>query len=157
MGQRGEIASRRIFAEDGKKTYFFNLKENRNHDLYLNIVASRKSDEGFKRTSIIVFQEDIVDFADMLDDVVTEIQQNDKIHRSLVSANGRREYTLQHSQRGYPALQLIEERKEAVGKGYRESVFVTLESLNVFYNGFKKILEEMERLQKQTSTAKQNE
>ena len=40
MGQRGELFSSRANRE--KRTYFFNVKENRSGDLFLNIVESRK-------------------------------------------------------------------------------------------------------------------
>ena len=40
MGLRGEIYSSRASA--GRRTYFYNVKENRNGDLFLNIVESKK-------------------------------------------------------------------------------------------------------------------
>jgi hypothetical protein len=61
MGLRGEIFSAR--AVSGRRTYFFNVKENRNGDLFLNIVESKKSGENdFERHSIIVFREDLENF-----------------------------------------------------------------------------------------------
>ncbi|MFW5710652.1 MAG: DUF3276 family protein, partial [Spirochaetota bacterium] len=47
----------------GKRTYFFNVKENRKGDLFLNIVESKKHDvSGFERHSVIVFDEDMEQF-----------------------------------------------------------------------------------------------
>ena len=61
MGQRGELFSSRAIS--GRRTYFFNVKENRNGDIFLNIVESKKSGENeFERHSIIVFQEDLESF-----------------------------------------------------------------------------------------------
>jgi hypothetical protein len=61
MGSRGEVFSTRITA--GKRTYFFNVKENRNGDIFLNLVESKKHEESeFERHSIIVFQEDLENF-----------------------------------------------------------------------------------------------
>jgi hypothetical protein len=61
MGLRGEIFSSR--AVSGRRTYFFNVKENRNGDLFLNIVESKKNSENdFERHSIIVFREDLDNF-----------------------------------------------------------------------------------------------
>lgn len=62
MGIRGEVFSSK--ASTAKRTYFFNVKENRHGDLFLNIVESSKSqmDGEFERRSIIVFQEDIENF-----------------------------------------------------------------------------------------------
>lgn len=61
MGLRGEVFSTR--ANSDKRTYFFNVKENRNGDLFLNIVESKKhGEEGFERHSVMVFEEDIEEF-----------------------------------------------------------------------------------------------
>ena len=67
MGQRGELFSSR--ANTDKRTYFFNVKENRSGDLFLNIVESRKrestdgvADRGFERHSLMVYEEDLAAF-----------------------------------------------------------------------------------------------
>ena len=61
MGLRGEIFSSR--ATSGRRTYFFNVKENRHGDVFLNIVESKKSGENsFERHSLIVFEEDLESF-----------------------------------------------------------------------------------------------
>ena len=61
MGVRGEIFSSR--ASSGNRTYFFNVKENRAGDLFLNIVESKKRGEtAFERHQIVVFQEDFQQF-----------------------------------------------------------------------------------------------
>ena len=63
MGSRGEIFSSR--AESPKRTYFFNVKENRHGDVFLNIVESKKqAEDGFERHSLIVFKEDLDNFLD---------------------------------------------------------------------------------------------
>jgi len=67
MGQRGELFSSRANTE--KRTYFFNVKENRSGDLFLNIVESRKRESadgvasrGFERHSLMVYEEDLEAF-----------------------------------------------------------------------------------------------
>jgi len=61
MGLRGEIFSSRAITE--RRTYFFNVKENRHGDVFLNIVESKKSSEtDFERHSLIVFNEDLDNF-----------------------------------------------------------------------------------------------
>jgi hypothetical protein len=61
MGVRGELFSTRIILQN--RTYFFNVKENRLGDLYLNIVESKnKETGGFERQSVILFAEDLQDF-----------------------------------------------------------------------------------------------
>ncbi len=62
MGIRGELFSAKSPA--GKRTYFFNVKENRSGDVFLNLVESKKQGESdFTRHSLIVFEEDLEDFA----------------------------------------------------------------------------------------------
>jgi hypothetical protein len=61
MGLRGEIYSTR--ATSGRRTYFFNVKENRHGDIFLNIVESKKNGESdFERHSIVIFKEDMDSF-----------------------------------------------------------------------------------------------
>ena len=61
MGIRGELFSTR-FACDGR-TYFFNVKQNRNGDVFLSIVESKPSEgESFDRRSIVVFGDQMEGF-----------------------------------------------------------------------------------------------
>jgi hypothetical protein len=69
MGQRGEVFSSR--ATTPKRTYFFNVKENRFGDLFLNIVESKPhSESDFERQSIVVFREDLDGFLQGLEGAV---------------------------------------------------------------------------------------
>ncbi len=73
MGVRGEVFSSRAIS--GKRTYFFNVKENRHGDLFLNIVESKKQTEnGFERHSLIVFQEDLESFLEGFDKAINFIK-----------------------------------------------------------------------------------
>ena len=70
MGIRGEVFSSRASSE--KRTYFFNVKENRNGDLFLNVVESKKhGDADFERRSIVIFQEDLEPFMSELGKAVS--------------------------------------------------------------------------------------
>jgi hypothetical protein len=62
MGLRGEVFSSKFNTE--KRTYFFNVKENRRGDLFLNIVESKKNGDiaGFERQSVIVFDDELEEF-----------------------------------------------------------------------------------------------
>ncbi|AEJ19187.1 DUF3276 family protein [Gracilinema caldarium] len=61
MGMRGELFSTKVNLQN--RTYFFNVKENRMGDLYLNIVESKnKETGGFDRQSIVLFAEDLQEF-----------------------------------------------------------------------------------------------
>jgi hypothetical protein len=71
MGTRGEVFSSKANTE--KRTYFFNVKENRLGGLYLNIVESRKGGEGqfeHERRQVIVFQEDMPAFLEAFESAV---------------------------------------------------------------------------------------
>jgi hypothetical protein len=77
MGLRGEVFSTRANSE--KRTYFFNVKENRNGDLFLNIVESKKhGEEGFERHSVMVFEEDIEEFIDSFQKAADFVVRNRK-------------------------------------------------------------------------------
>ncbi|MDR2483196.1 MAG: DUF3276 family protein [Treponema sp.] len=61
MGIRGELFSTKVALKN--RTYFFNIKENRMGDLYLNIVESKnKETGGFERQSVILFADDTQEF-----------------------------------------------------------------------------------------------
>lgn len=61
MGVRGEIFSTKVALQN--RTYFFNVKENRMGDLYLNIVESKNRETGgFERQSLVLFNDDLREF-----------------------------------------------------------------------------------------------
>jgi hypothetical protein len=67
MGIRGEIFSTKVQLQN--RTYFFNVKENRLGDLYLNIVESKNRETGgFDRQSVILFEEDLPEFLQGFDE-----------------------------------------------------------------------------------------
>lgn len=66
MGIRGELFSTKITVEN--RTYFFNVKENRMGDVFLNIVESKKTDsDEFDRHAIVLFKDDMKEFLTGLD------------------------------------------------------------------------------------------
>ncbi|MDR2101396.1 MAG: DUF3276 family protein, partial [Treponema sp.] len=77
MGIRGELFSTRILLQN--RTYFFNVKENRLGDLYLNIVESKNRETGgFERQSVILFAEDLPEFLQGFDEALKVLE---KAHR----------------------------------------------------------------------------
>jgi len=75
MGSRGEIFSSK--ASTGRRTYFFNVKENRHGDIFLNIVESKKNGESeFERRSLIVFKEDLKNFVENFNKAVKFIAEH---------------------------------------------------------------------------------
>jgi hypothetical protein len=87
MGIRGEIFSTKVQLQN--RTYFFNVKENRMGDLYLNIVESKNRDTGgFERQSVILFAEDLQDFLKGFDDSLRVLE---KAIRERKKTNYRRD------------------------------------------------------------------
>ena len=76
MGTRGEVFSTRARSTNDRRTYFFNVKENRNRDLFLTIVESKKMDqsEEFERHQVVVFEEDLVSFERGLQEALTFVR-----------------------------------------------------------------------------------
>jgi len=75
MGTRGEVFSSK--AASARRTYFFNVKENRTGDLFLTIVESKKSAEDqFERRSVMVFKEDLPAFLEGFDSAVKFIKSS---------------------------------------------------------------------------------
>jgi hypothetical protein len=74
MGIRGELFSTKVSLQN--RTYFFNVKENRLGDLYLNIVESKNRDEGgFERQSVILFAEDLQEFLQGFDESLRVLEK----------------------------------------------------------------------------------
>jgi hypothetical protein len=74
MGIRGEIFSNRVILAN--RTYFFNVKENRMGDLYLNIVESKNRDTGgFERQSVILFADDLQEFLKGFDESLRVLEK----------------------------------------------------------------------------------
>ena len=81
MGIRGEIFSNKVILPN--RTYFFNIKENRMGDLYLNIVESKNRDNGgFERQSVILFADDLQEFLKGFDESLKVLEKSvrDKRH-----------------------------------------------------------------------------
>jgi hypothetical protein len=74
MGIRGELYSTTVGLQN--RTYFFNVKENRMGDLYLNIVESKnKESGGFDRQSVILFADDLPEFLKGFDDSLRVLEK----------------------------------------------------------------------------------
>ncbi|GHT97260.1 hypothetical protein FACS1894142_1420 [Spirochaetia bacterium] len=74
MGIRGEVFSTKVLLQN--RTYFFNVKENRLGDLYLNIVESKNRDTGgFERQSVILFADDLSEFLQGFDESLKVLEK----------------------------------------------------------------------------------
>ena len=75
MGIRGEVFSTKVSLQN--RTYFFNVKENRLGDLYLNIVESKNIETGgFDRQSIVLFAEDLQEFLKGFDESLKVLEKS---------------------------------------------------------------------------------
>jgi hypothetical protein len=90
MGVRGEIFSTRVLLQN--RTYFFNVKENRMGDLYLNIVESKNKEAGgFDRQSVILFADDLQEFLKGFDESLRVLEKSVREKRKSGAAPGRRD------------------------------------------------------------------
>ena len=107
MGTRGEIFSTRSNSKSEKRTYFFNVKENRHGDIFLNIVESKKHTESdFERHQIVIFQEDMTEFLQALGRAMEEMKPGapkrpPNLPRTRPSGKNLREDTNENSSGGW--------------------------------------------------------
>jgi hypothetical protein len=113
MGIRGELFSTRVQLEN--RTYFFNVKENRLGDLYLNIVESKNRDSGgFERQSVILFAEDLTAFLAGFDESLQALErQAREKRRSKPAFRERRDYEERHPERERAAKPVEQDGKGA--------------------------------------------
>ncbi|MCL2801342.1 MAG: DUF3276 family protein [Treponema sp.] len=98
MGIRGEIFSQKVILPN--RTYFFNVKENRLGDLYLNIVESKNRDNGgFDRQSVILFADDLQEFLKGFEESLKVLEKatREKRHSGKTSAKLRENKERSHS------------------------------------------------------------
>ena len=77
MGARGELFTTQIVLEN--RSYFFNVKENRTGDIFLQIVESKnKNGESFDRHQIAVFAEDMQKYLKGFEEALAFIQKQEK-------------------------------------------------------------------------------
>lgn len=77
MGLRGELYTTEITLDN--RTYFFNVKENRTGDVFLQVVESKSLEgPGFDRHAIVVFEDDMQKFLQGLESTLKFIEKNRK-------------------------------------------------------------------------------
>ncbi len=76
MGIRGELYTKQVNLDN--RSYFFNVKENRNGDVFLQIVESKIKDGQDDRRAIVVFDEDMQKFLSGIDDTLKFIEKDRK-------------------------------------------------------------------------------
>lgn len=77
MGFRDELFTTQVQLD--KRSYFFNVKENRNGDVFLQIVESKKGEGAdFDRHQIAVFAEDMQQFFSGMDQALKFVEKDRK-------------------------------------------------------------------------------
>jgi hypothetical protein len=77
MGIRGELFTTQIMLDN--RSYFFNVKENRTGDIFLQVVESKKGDgTDFSRHQIAVFADDMQKFLKGMEDSLQFIEKDRK-------------------------------------------------------------------------------
>jgi hypothetical protein len=77
MGIRGELFTTQVVLDN--RTYFFNVKENRTGDVFLQVVESKsKNGEDFDRHAIVIFAEDMQNFFKGMDESLSFIEKDRK-------------------------------------------------------------------------------
>ncbi len=76
MGVRGELFTTQVNLDN--RSYFFNVKENRNGDVFLQIVESKIKDGEDDRRAIVVFSDDMQKFFQGMDASLQFIEKEEK-------------------------------------------------------------------------------
>jgi hypothetical protein len=76
MAIRGELYTTQVNLDN--RSYFFNVKENRNKDVFLQIVESKVKDGEDDRRAIVVFADDMPELFAGLDDALGFIEKDRK-------------------------------------------------------------------------------
>lgn len=81
MAARGELFTTQIILDN--RTYFFNVKENRTGDVFLQIVESKsKNGEVFDRHQVAIFAENMRDFLQGFEKSLAFIEKNRKENKT---------------------------------------------------------------------------
>jgi len=59
----------------GNRTYFFDVKRSENGSLYLSVSESKRTDDGFEKFKILIFEEDIQDFKKVFNRTVRKLEK----------------------------------------------------------------------------------
>ncbi|MBN2626800.1 MAG: DUF3276 family protein [Spirochaetales bacterium] len=151
MGRRGEIFTRKIFVKDGDKTYFFNIKENRYGDKFLNLVeSSKKETEFFIRNSIMIYQEDLIPFMEGFTLSQNHLKKRDKTKLTLSRGNetGRRtfHFSVKWNKFGWGSIFISEERGDQGSELHNEMILIDERDMEDFLKGYEPAMAKMKRM-----------
>lgn len=80
----------------GNRTYFFDVKKSENGGLYLSVSESKRTDDGFEKYKILIFEEDIKDFKKLFNRAVK------KLEKLTDPENEKKSYTLDNVREQHP-------------------------------------------------------
>lgn len=106
----------------GNRTYFFDVTKSENGSLYLSVSESKRTDDGFEKYKILIFEEDIKDFKKVFNRAVKKLEKLTDLE------SDKKSYTLddireQHPQAYRPWSAEDDEKLEALfceGKTVKE-------------------------------------
>lgn len=111
MGARGELYTTQVTLDN--RSYFFNVKENRNGDIFLQVVESKsRNGEDFDRHAIVVFADDMQKFFKGLDSSISFIEKEQK-ERSKAAAERKAAKAVAAGKKVYRKPSADEERKRS--------------------------------------------
>lgn len=100
MGIRGELFTTQVVLEN--RSYFFNVKENRTGDVFLQVVESKKGDGAdFNRHQVAIFAEDMQNFLKGFEQSLSFIEKDLK-ERKKKAAEKRAAKNAKYSSRKQP-------------------------------------------------------
>jgi hypothetical protein len=118
MGIRGELFSTKVALQN--RTYFFNVKENRLGDLYLNIVESKNRETGgFDRQSVILFADDLQEFLKGFDESLRVLERAVREKKRLPGKRRGQDAGREHPGDADPAARTDGERRVVIKRGER--------------------------------------
>jgi hypothetical protein len=98
MSVRGELFTTKVILDN--RSYFFNVKENRMGDVFLQVVESKSTNgEDFNRRAIVVFADDMKQFFKGLDDSLSFIEKDRKAREKRVAEKKKLAAALPQKQR----------------------------------------------------------
>ncbi len=113
MGARGELYTTQVTLDN--RSYFFNVKENRNGDIFLQVVESKsRNGEDFDRHAIVVFADDMQKFFKGLDSSISFIEKEQK-ERSKAAAERKAARAVAAGKKVYQRKPTAEEERRQSG------------------------------------------
>ena len=96
MGIRGELHSEKLSVAQGKRTYFFNVKQNRHGDAFLVIAENiLKFDDRIDRQQIVIYEEHLSEFRYALNKAVSVLHTLKPTEDTPATASPSRDHSLQ--------------------------------------------------------------